>query len=114
MNDFKQIFPLGEKMMRTHNYFTGQSYISVLILEGIPSFNVTFEPGYRTNWHVHHKGGQILYCTAGKGWYQEEVKPPETLTELASGPYSSKVSILPGETSGETITDARGGAGGWA
>ena len=36
--------------------------------------NVTFEPGCRNNWHVHHAskgGGQILLCTNGRGWYQE-------------------------------------------
>ena len=46
--------------------------------------NVTFEPGCRNNWHIHHAkkgGGQILICTAGYGWYQEygkeaiELKP---------------------------------------
>ena len=39
--------------------------------------NVTFEPGCRNNWHIHHAisaGGQILICTAGSGWYQEEGK----------------------------------------
>ena len=38
---------------------------------------MTFEPGCRNNWHVHHAksgGGQILICTAGEGWYQEEGK----------------------------------------
>ena len=37
-------------------------------------FNVTFEPGCRNNWHVHHAsegGGQILVCVAGRGYYQE-------------------------------------------
>ena len=37
--------------------------------------NVTFEPGCRNNWHIHHAakgGGQLLICTAGEGWYQEE------------------------------------------
>ncbi len=37
-------------------------------------FNVTFEPGYRNNWHIHHAksgGGQILICVTGRGWYQE-------------------------------------------
>ena len=40
--------------------------------------NVTFEPKCRNNWHIHHAtsgGGQILVCTAGEGWYQEEGKP---------------------------------------
>ena len=36
-------------------------------------FNVTFEPGCRNNWHVHHAtkgGGQILICVGGRGYYQ--------------------------------------------
>lgn len=40
-------------------------------------FNVTFEPGCRNNWHIHHAksgGGQILICIAGRGYYQEEGK----------------------------------------
>lgn len=44
--------------------------------------NVTFEPGCRNNWHIHHAesgGGQILICTAGEGWYQEENKEPISL-----------------------------------
>ena len=38
---------------------------------------VTFEPGCRNNWHIHHAkqgGGQILVCVAGRGYYQEEGK----------------------------------------
>ena len=45
--------------------------------------NVTFEPGCRNNWHIHHAakgGGQLLVCTAGEGWYQEEDKPAVSLT----------------------------------
>jgi quercetin dioxygenase-like cupin family protein len=45
--------------------------------------NVTFEPGCRNNWHIHHAakgGGQLLVCTAGEGWYQEEGKPAVSLT----------------------------------
>ncbi|WP_296879963.1 cupin domain-containing protein, partial [Thomasclavelia sp.] len=41
--------------------------------------NVTFEPGCRNNWHIHHKGGQILLVTDGKGWYQEWGKPAQEL-----------------------------------
>ena len=36
---------------------------------------MTFEPGCRNNWHIHHAksgGGQILVCIAGRGYYQEE------------------------------------------
>lgn len=39
-------------------------------------YNVTFEPGCRNNWHIHHKGGQILLCTDGEGIYQEWSKSP--------------------------------------
>ena len=44
--------------------------------------NVTFEPGCRNNWHIHHAtdgGGQLLVCTAGEGWYQEEGKEAVSL-----------------------------------
>ena len=36
---------------------------------------MTFEPGCHNNWHIHHKGGQLLFCTAGEGYYQEWGKP---------------------------------------
>ena len=57
-------------------YFTGRSFLNPLTEPGkSPVFlaNVTFEPGCRNNWHIHHAsagGGQILICTAGEGWYQ--------------------------------------------
>lgn len=37
--------------------------------------NVTFEPGCRNNWHIHHGARQILICVGGEGWYQEWGKP---------------------------------------
>lgn len=33
----------------------------------------------RNNWHIHHKGGQILLCTAGRGYYQEWGKEAQEL-----------------------------------
>lgn len=66
-SDFKQIFPLGEKNDANAQYFIGQSYLAVLTNDDVTSYNLTFEPGCRNNWHIHHKGGQILYCTAGNG-----------------------------------------------
>ena len=56
--------------------------------------NVTFEPGCRNHWHIHHAskgGGQILICTAGEGWYQEEGKPAQSLTP-------GTVVVIPSET----------------
>ena len=41
--------------------------------------NVTFEPGCRNNWHVHHVGGQILLVTGGRGYYQEWGRPAREL-----------------------------------
>jgi quercetin dioxygenase-like cupin family protein len=65
-------------------YFTGRSYLNALTAPGygIAASNVTFEPGCRNNWHIHHAvsgGGQLLLCTAGEGWYQEAGKPPVSL-----------------------------------
>lgn len=68
-------------------YFIGNSYLNPLVAPGqAPLFlaNVTFEPGCRNNWHIHHAekgGGQMLICTAGEGWYQEEGKEPVSLHE---------------------------------
>ncbi|MDR1612428.1 MAG: carboxymuconolactone decarboxylase family protein [Planctomycetota bacterium] len=76
---FEQIFPLGEKNDDYAQYFTGQSYIKRLAAGDVFISNVTFEPGGRNNWHIHRKGGQILLCTAGYGWYQEEGKPAREL-----------------------------------
>ncbi|CEI82715.1 Carboxymuconolactone decarboxylase family protein [Oceanobacillus oncorhynchi] len=41
--------------------------------------NVTFEPGCRNNWHIHHDGYQLLLVTGGEGWYQEEGKTAQFL-----------------------------------
>lgn len=57
-------------------YFTGQSYLAEM---GAVT-NVTFEPGCRNNWHVHHKQVQVLICVAGRGWYQEWGKPAQQMT----------------------------------
>lgn len=77
--EFKSIFPIGNKNDAFVQYFTGQSYLNMLSLEQVVIGNVTFEPGCRNNWHIHHKGGQILLCTAGTGYYQEWGKEPQQL-----------------------------------
>ncbi|MGN0639911.1 MAG: cupin domain-containing protein [Oscillospiraceae bacterium] len=73
------IFPLGEKNDAYAQYFTGQSWLKMLTKNGVAIANVTFEPSCRNNWHIHHKGGQILLCTAGRGYYQEYGKPAREL-----------------------------------
>ena len=84
--DKADIFGQGEENSAFAQYFTGNSYLNPLTKPGeSPIFlaNVTFEPGCRNNWHIHHAasgGGQLLICTAGEGWYQEEGKPAVSLT----------------------------------
>ena len=68
-------------------YFIGQSFLNPLAKtadQALSLSNVTFEPGCRNNWHIHHAksgGGQILICIAGEGWYQEFGKAPVSLQE---------------------------------
>lgn len=75
-------FPIGEKNDAFARYFVGQSYLALLSSKPIPTFNVTFEPACRNNWHIHHAktgGGQLLLVVAGEGWYQEEGKAARRL-----------------------------------
>lgn len=73
------VFPIGEKNEAYAKFFVGQSYLNMLSTQQVGIGNVTFEPGCRNNWHIHHAakdGGQILLCTAGRGYYQEWGKEP--------------------------------------
>lgn len=76
------VFPTGEKNEAFAKYFVGQSYLNMLSTQQVVIGNVTFEPRCRNNWHIHHAksgGGQILLCTAGRGYYQEWGKPAQEL-----------------------------------
>lgn len=76
------VFPTGDKNDAFAKYFVGQSYLNMLSTEQVSIGNVTFEPGCRNNWHIHHVdkgGGQMLLVTAGEGWYQEWGKPARKL-----------------------------------
>lgn len=78
------VFGKGNPNEAYAQYFIGNSFLNPLTAPeaGLPMSNVTFEPGCRNNWHVHHAksgGGQILICTAGEGWYQEVGKPAVSL-----------------------------------
>lgn len=68
------IFPIGMPNDGFAQYFSGRSFLAPVSKEQVVIFNVTFEPGCRNNWHIHHArngGGQILICVAGRGYYQE-------------------------------------------
>lgn len=83
---FEQVnmFGKGEENTAFAKYFIGKSFLNPLTDPKCSLFlaNVTFEPGCRNNWHIHHAdegGGQLLICTAGEGWYQEDGKAPVSL-----------------------------------
>lgn len=73
------VFPMGEPNDAYSQYFVGRSWLAPLGDPQLGAANVTFEPGCRNNWHIHHKGGQVLICIAGSGWYQEWGKPARVL-----------------------------------
>lgn len=79
INESDSMFGLGEENTAFEKYFVGKSYLKPLNIESVGVYNVTFEPKCRNNWHIHHKGGQILLCTDGEGWYQEWEKPARKL-----------------------------------
>ena len=84
--EFEEInaFGTGSPNEAFAQYFTGESFLNPLTNPQDTIFlaNVTFEPGCRNNWHIHHAksgGGQILVCVAGRGYYQEWGKPAQEL-----------------------------------
>jgi quercetin dioxygenase-like cupin family protein len=85
--DKANMFGIGAPNDAFSKYFIGQSFLNPLTDPQqcpVSISNVTFEPGCRNNWHIHHAtqgGGQILICTAGEGWYQEEGKEAVSLHE---------------------------------
>ena len=77
-------FGMGAPNDAYASVFIGQSYLKPLTQPGdaIGISNVTFEPGCRNNWHIHHAssgGGQVLICVEGEGWYQEWGKEAQSL-----------------------------------
>ena len=80
MNQDNMIFEMGNPLPeRFSQYFIGKAYLNMLTTEGVPIGNVTFEPGCRNNWHIHHKGGQILLVISGRGYYQSFGEAPREL-----------------------------------
>ena len=78
----KSVFPIGGENTQYAQFFDGTSYLNMLSLEQVVVGNVSFAPGCRNQWHIHHAkkgGGQMLLVTAGRGWYQEWGKPAQAL-----------------------------------
>ncbi|MDY6314931.1 MAG: carboxymuconolactone decarboxylase family protein [Clostridia bacterium] len=81
-HESQMVFPIGAPNDSFAKYFIGQSYLAPVSTAQVGIYNVTFEPGCRNNWHIHHAqsgGGQILICVAGRGFYQEAGKPAQAL-----------------------------------
>lgn len=72
-------WPRGDFNSDYAEYFIGNSYLAPMDAENGGPVNVTFEPGCRNNWHIHHKAVQVLICVEGRGWYQEWGKSPVEL-----------------------------------
>jgi quercetin dioxygenase-like cupin family protein len=74
------VFPKGDKITNTN--FTGDAWLQMLVNNDstytVSVGSVTFEPGARTNWHLH-PGGQILLVMEGVGYYQEKGSPKRIL-----------------------------------
>lgn len=70
------VWPKGEPNTAYARYFSGESFLAPLDADKGGPVNVTFEPGCRNNWHIHHGGVQVLICVVGRGWYQEWGKEP--------------------------------------
>lgn len=79
----QNLFGIGKENTAFSQYFTGKTYRHPLVKKQddvtVGVSNITFTPGARTNWHIHHKGYQVLLVTSGTGWYQEAGKPAEKL-----------------------------------
>ncbi len=76
-------YPIGNPNDAYAKYFSGKSWLAPVGIGNLPIANVTFEPGCRNNWHIHHAksgGGQTLICVGGRGWYQEWGKDPVEMT----------------------------------
>ena len=78
----EMVFPIGEPNDGFAQYFSGRSFLAPISTSQVGIFNVTFEPGCRNNWHIHHAqkgGGQMLICVYGRGWVQLEGEPAHEL-----------------------------------
>ena len=74
------IFPKGE--LGAAENFTGKAWHTALVANDSTYNtligNVYFEPGARSNWHIH-PAGQILIITDRVGYYQEKGQPRQII-----------------------------------
>jgi quercetin dioxygenase-like cupin family protein len=79
-NEMQSIFPKGEQGPADN--FTGKAWNQGLVANdsvyNTVVGNVYFEPGARSNWHIH-PAGQILIITDGVGYHQIKGQPRQTI-----------------------------------
>ena len=79
-SELQAIFTKGEKVAAEN--FTGNAWNTPLVANdstyNTVIGNVYFEPGARSNWHIH-PSGQILIITDGVGYYQEKGQTRRTM-----------------------------------
>ena len=74
-NDFTPMFGMGDPNEAYAQYFIGNSYLNPLTSAvecGVGLANVTFEPGCRNNWHIHHadpEGVKHWHGAARDSWF---------------------------------------------
>ena len=103
--EFNQVnvFGKGQENRGYAQYFIGDSFLNLLTDPKqcpLVLSNVTFEPGCRNNWHIHHAkegGGQILICIAG-----EEMCIRDSARRKQGIPHCNRtVAFNPGMQSGD-------------
>ncbi|MCX6216237.1 cupin domain-containing protein [Spirosoma sp.] len=99
------VFPKGQKA--TAGNFTGTVWVQPLVdndsVYNLISGSVTFEPGARTNWHIHPTG-QILMITEGAGYHQIKGQPRELIRKGEVVKCPPNVPHWHGASSGSSMT----------
>lgn len=76
----RNVWPKGMTNTQYAKFFIGNSYLALMDTTKGGPVNVTFEPGCRNNWHIHHNHIQVLICVSGRGWYVADGKEPLEMT----------------------------------
>ena len=88
---FEQVnmFGTGTPNTAYAKFFIGDSFLNPLTdpKGGLFAANVTFEPGCRNNWHIHHAtsgGGQLLSAPRARAGIRKRARMPSACTRAAS------------------------------
>lgn len=110
----QNVFGLGAPNDAFARYFAGRSYLNPLTRpeDGLFLANVTFEPGCRNNWHIHHAsegGGQLLICTPARVGTRRRAKRRSAWSpaESSSSRRRSSTGTAPSGTAGSATSPSR-------